>query len=362
MTTKVVENSTKIENLRHKIGQMLFVGFHEAEVNENSEIIKLIQKHNLGGVIYFDYYSFNKSYKRNIRSPQQLAALTNALQTHAPTPLFIGADIEGGRVNRLKKSYGFDSEIPSYFALGERNDLQHTYLAALKLSILMKSVGINLNFSPVMDLAFRRSPIIGDLERSFSNDPEVVYNHCCEVIKAHTENDIISVGKHFPGHGSARADTHKGFVDVTETWIEEELEPFRLAIENGKIDSLLIAHTVNKQIDPEYPATLSYKTQTELLREKMGFNGVIMSDDIDMYALKSNFSLEDIVTKFINAGGDVILACNGTEQDLTKIDKIIDIIVEKIEAGIIPVQRINESYQRIMQMKEKYIFSPEIDI
>lgn len=360
--TFTLQNNDKIEHLRHKIGQMLFVGFHDSAVTEESEIVKYIKEYNLGGVIYFDYYSYQKSYNRNIRSPKQLLTLTRALQTYAPTPLFIGADVEGGKVNRLKKSYGFDSEIPSYFALGERDDLKHTYLSALKLSILMKSVGINLNFSPVMDLSFRRSPIIGDLERSFSNDPESVYNHACQVVKAHTENDIISVGKHFPGHGSARSDSHKGFVDVTDTWLEKELEPFELAIKNKSMDSLLVAHTFNKNIDDELPASLSYKTQTVLLREKMGFKGVIVSDDIDMHALKSNYSLEDIVTKFINAGGDVLLVGNGHDHDISKIKDIIDIIVKNIENGVISPQRINESYQRIMQMKEKYIYSPEIDI
>lgn len=358
--TQQKTTAQKIDNLRHKIGQMLFVGFHDSEITENSEIVKLIQKYNLGGVIYFDYSMYKKSYDRNIKSPQQLSKLTKTLQDNAPTPLFIGADVEGGKVNRLKQDYGFDSEIPSYFALGERDDLEHTYLAALKLSILMKSVGINLNFSPVMDLAFRRCPIIGNLGRSFSHDPQVVYKHCCQVIKAHTENDIASVGKHFPGHGSARADTHLGFVDVTETWIEEELEPFRLAIENNAVDSLMVAHTFNKKIDADLPASLSYKTQTELLRDKMGFKGVIMSDDIDMHSLSRNFSLEDIVTKFINAGGDVILACNGEERDLSKINKIMDIITKKVECGEISAQRINESYQRIMQLKEKHLFSPEI--
>ena len=362
MITDSQQNNVKIEHLKHKIGQMLFVGFHEAVVDENSDIVKYIQKYNLGGVIYFDYYSYEKSYNRNIRSPKQLLELTRSLQKFAPTPLFIGADIEGGRVNRLKKSYGFDSEIPSYFALGERNDIQHTYLAALKLAILMKSVGINLNFSPVMDLSFRRSPIIADLERSFSNDPDVVFAHCSAVIKAHNENDIISVAKHFPGHGSARSDSHKGFVDVTETWIEQELEPFKLAIENQSVDSILIAHTFNKKLDEDYPASLSYKTQTELLREKMGFKGVIVSDDIDMHALKSNYPLEEIVTRFINAGGDVLLVGNGHDVDISKTEEIINIIFDKVQSGEISAHRINESYQRIMQMKEKYIYSPEMDI
>jgi beta-N-acetylhexosaminidase len=356
-----IETNTKLEHLRHKIGQMLFVGFHDSKVDEDSDIVKNIQKHNLGGVIYFDYYSYEKSYNRNIRSPKQLATLTKTLQEFAPTPLFIGADIEGGKVNRLKKSYGFDSEIPSYFALGERDNLQHTYLAALKLAILMKSVGINFNFSPVMDLSFRRCPIIGDLERSFSNNPETVYRHCREVIKAHNENGIISVGKHFPGHGSARSDTHMGFVDVTDTWVEYELKPFEHAINNKKLDALLVAHTFNKRLDEDYPATLSYKTQTELLREKMGFKGVIISDDIDMFALRNNYSFEEILTRFINAGGDVLLIGNGHDKDLSRIEKAIDIIVQKVEDGIIPVCRINESYQRIMQMKEKYIFSADIE-
>ncbi|HAG52779.1 MAG TPA: glycoside hydrolase family 3 [Alphaproteobacteria bacterium] len=360
MTDYNTTANSKLDHLKHKIGQMLFVGFHSAVVNEDSDIVKYIQKYNLGGVIYFDYYAYLKSYDRNIKNPDQLKHLTKKLQEFAPTPLFIGADVEGGNVNRLKAKYGFNLQVPTYLEMGSRDDLQQTYLEALKISIILKSIGINTNFAPVMDLDID-SPIITKFERAFSDDPEKVYKHCAEVIRAHSENDVISVSKHFPGHGSTKGDTHEGFVDATDTWQEKELVPFQTGIDEKTLDCVIVAHLFNKHLDPENPATLSHKIITELLREKMGFKGVVVSDDIDMYALKHNYSLEEIVVKFINAGGDIILMGNNHDNDLSQIENVINIIVEKIEEGVIPAQRINESYQRIMQMKEKYIFSPEIN-
>ena len=241
-----------------KIGQMILAGFRDDKLKDKNPIVADIHERYLGGVVLFDYDVAMQKYKRNIKSPKQLQELDADLLAASPVPpLLISVDQEGGRINRLKPAYGFPPSYSEQY-LGTLNDLGFTHECAETTAQTLKSVGINLNLAPVVDLNVNPdNPIIGYYERSFSADPDIVTAHALEVIKAHHEYGVLTTLKHFPGHGSSTGDSHLGFVDVTDTWAPVELEPFRNIIQAGMCDVVMTAHIFNAHLDPDYPATLS---------------------------------------------------------------------------------------------------------
>ena len=336
--------------LQTKIGQMLLFGFRGMSADESSSIVQHIQAGRVGSVILFDYDVKNKEYKRNIESPEQVKALIDSLQAHTKTPLIVSIDQEGGRVLRLKPNYGFPY-IPSAFYLGQLNNLDSTRYYADLNSRNMASLGINLNFAPVVDLNIERdSGVIGHLERSFSDDPKIVTQQAQAVVKAHLANGVIPVLKHFPGHGSARNDSHKGMTDVTDTWSEVELEPYRRIIGQGYGGAVMTAHVYNENIDDKYPATLSKKA-ISILRDSIGYDGVIFSDDMQMEAIASEYGLEEAIVLCINAGVDVLCFGNNLGYDEQIPNKFQAIVLKAVEEGKIQPERIEEAYRRVMRLK-----------
>jgi beta-N-acetylhexosaminidase len=258
--------------LKKMIGQMLIVGFDGTKIDKNSQIVKDMQEYNLGGVILFDVNYHDRSRQKNITSPAQLHKLTDDLRRFSPTPLFIAIDQEGGKVARLKAKYGF-IKIPSASAVSKMplNRAKSIYQTQ---SQMLQENGINMNFAPVVDLRMNpKNRVIVGLERSYGKDPQKVAAYASLVMDEQTKHNIISVLKHFPGHGSSLGDSHKGFVDITNTWSKKELAPYRILIQAHKADAIMTAHVFNKNLDAKYPATLSYKVNTELLRKKLGFVG-----------------------------------------------------------------------------------------
>ena len=313
-----------------------------------------IREHRIGGVILFDQEMADTSTKRrNIESPAQVKELVAYLQAQAPTPLLVSIDQEGGRVNRLKPDYGFPESV-SHEELGRIGDPAETYRHADQTAQTLASLGINLNLAPVVDLdANPDNPIIKGKKRSFSADPEIVARHAAEFVKAHRAHGVLSCAKHFPGHGSAKGDTHLGLVDVTQTWHERELIPFRRLIEANLCDALMSAHVFNAKLDPERPATLSRAVLTGILREKLGFRGVVLSDDMEMKAISSHYGLEKSVPAAIEAGVDVLCFGNNMSFDAEIAGKAIGILERAVESGRISERRIDESYQRVQALKAK---------
>jgi beta-N-acetylhexosaminidase len=348
--TKQAEVETEITNspsLEEKIGQMIMVGFRGLDVN--SKVIEDIRKRHVGGILLFDYDTPSKNPERNIKSPLQVRRLTKALQSYADTPLLISIDYEGGKVNRLKKKYGFPTTV-SHQYLGNKNNLAFTRKKATQMARTLSDLGINLNFAPVVDVNTNpKNPIIGKIGRSFSSNPSIVTKHAIEFIKAHRRHKILCALKHFPGHGSSTADSHLGIADVSETWSKMELEPFKNIIKAGQADSIMTAHVFNKTLDNKWPATLSKSTISGLLRQKLGHTGVVFSDDMQMRAIANEYGLETAVKKAIEAGVDILVIGNNIghfEPDIAK--KVTKIIKENISE-----QRIDESYQRILALKGK---------
>jgi beta-N-acetylhexosaminidase len=164
---------------------------------------------------------------------------------------------------------------------------------------------------------------------------------------------VLTALKHFPGHGSALGDSHAGFVDVTDTWSEVELEPFANIIAAGQADTVMTAHVFNANLDPDYPATLSHATITGILREQLGFDGVVYTDDMQMGAIRDNFGYEEAVRLAIGAGVDIIAVGNNLQYDPGIIGQTLDIIRAAVDAGDISEARIDESYARIMALKAR---------
>jgi len=327
--------------LKEKIGQMLIIGFNGAELNSDNPIVQSIQKQRIGGVILFDY---------NFRTKK----LTHQLQYYADTPLFVGIDYEGGKVNRLKEEYGFPKTLSAQ-KIGELSQ-EEAEKYANTMAETLKDAGINLNFAPSLDVNLNPdNPIIGKLERSFSSDPKKVADYAAVFLKAHQDHGVISVYKHFPGHGSSTGDTHTGFVDVTGTWQECELEPYKkLLLNSSDFSMVMTAHVVHYGLDPEgYPASLSFAMTKNLLREKLNFNGVVVTDDLQMKAVTDRYGTNDAIRLAINAGADILVFGNQLVSVPQNPEEIIETIYKDVIDGKISEKRIDQAYQRIMQLKSR---------
>ena len=344
--------TTQQVSLDVKIGQMLLVGFRGFTVNQSAPIVQDIQERHIGGIILFDYDVAHKKRERNIQSPAQVKALVEALQGYSNIPLLVAIDYEGGKINRLREQFGFPATF-SHQALGEKNDPAFTYEQATKMAQTLAKLGINLNFSPVVDVNTNPdNPVIGKLKRSFSAEPDIVTTHAFEYIKAHRRQNILCSPKHFPGHGSSVDDSHLGLTDVSETWAPLELEPYKKLIQAGKVDAIMTAHVFNNKLDPNDPATLSKPTITGLLREQLGFDGIVFSDDMQMKAITSHYGLETAVKKVIEAGVDILVIANNNGDFVPDIaERVFAIIKRLVQNGTFSEQRIEESYQRILRLK-----------
>ncbi len=346
-------NASEIPNdaiLKKMIGRMLIVGFNEQSVTKDTEIVKDMQKYHLGGVILFDRYFSDRTKTKNIRSPKQLKALTSSLQSFAKKPLLISVDQEGGKVARLKPAYGFEA-TPSAKVVSEM-DAYMTKRVYDNLAKTLQVAGINCNFAPVVDLAVNpQNRVIVGLKRSYSSEPKEVAKYAKIFMDSLGEKNIISVLKHFPGHGSSLEDSHNGFVDISETWSEIELEPYIELIHSGGVSMIMTAHVFNSYLDELYPATLSFKVNTELLRSKLGFDGVIVSDDLQMGAISEHYTLEEVVTLAINSGVDMLLFGNQLAKQDTH--ELVETILAQVKNGSIPMDRIAESNRKVEQLFTK---------
>ena len=339
--------------LEKKIAQMLLVGFRGTELDEANYVVRDIRTYGIGGVILFDKDAALGTYGRNITSPAQLKALTGSLQKLSATPLLIAVDQEGGNVCRLKERYGFPPTVTAQY-LGTLNNPAVTRACAESIATTLATHGLNVNLAPVVDLNVNPdSPAIGHYERSFSADPAVVLTHSRLFVEAHDRKGIASGLKHFPGHGSATTDSHLGFVDVTDTWSETELEPYRALVDEGKCHLVMTAHVFQRHIDADLPATLSKPFVTGLLREQLAFDGVVVTDDLQMQGLTQFFDYETIVEKAILAGVDVILVSNNLSYDPEVVPKTLRHVRSLIEAGKLTEERIDQSYQRILALKSR---------
>lgn len=353
-TSSSSDSNKKPVSLDEQIGQMLLVGFRGLSIDSSEHIRKDIQQHKIGGIILYEYDVPSKTRPRNIQSSNQVKLLVKDLQKASANKLFVAIDEEGGRISRFKTDYGFPATRSAQY-LGALNQEDSTRHWASVIASQLKEHGVNLNFAPVVDLNTNpESPAIGKLERSYSKNPDVVATHAGYVVDEHRKQKVLTCVKHFPGHGSALADSHKGFTDVTKSWIEEELKPYKTLIKSSGCDMVMTAHVYNKKLD-DLPATLSSKVMEDILRKKFGWKGVIISDDMQMGAIAQHYGLETALEKSINAGVDVLIFSNNIpgEYDPNIVSKAVKTIKELVYSGKIKDERIREAYDRIMTLKQR---------
>lgn len=335
------------DSLDIKIGQMILVGFQGTSVDE--KVLEEVRQGKVGSIILFE---------KNIPPQNSFIALkkiTWAYQQVAPIPLFIAIDQEGGRVNRLKDKYGFPKSITAA-AMGKSPTLDSVRFYGEATAATLSGLGINMNFGPVVDLASNPdNPIIAKYGRAFSANEDSVILMAKEFIKEHHKYGVLTALKHFPGHGSSKDDTHLGIADVTNTWEERELKPYKVLIDSGFADAVMTSHIVNRKLDKSgNPGTLSTDILTGILRKDLRFEGVIFTDDMQMQAITKHYGLEEAIKLAINGGVDIMTFSNNIqESDERTVDMVHAIILKMVEAGEIKRERINESFNRIMKLKRQ---------
>ncbi len=337
------------------IGQMLMVGFRgdgEEYLDDLDYVQDLISTGKVGGVILFETEMEHRGVPRNITSPRQLRALTEALQAKAPIPLFIAVDQEGGWVQRLKPKWGFKN-WPSAYRMGHMSD-QEVKLVGYEMGEELAEAGINLNMAPSLDVNVNpESPAIGGVGRSFSGDPDLVADKGRAYMQGLNAAGVAGCFKHFPGHGSALADTHMGAADVTDTWREYELNPYDELINMPGAYCVMVAHVFHRELSGGRPATLSQEIIGGLLRQKLGWQGVVISDDMQMDAIAMHHKLEEALLLGVQAGMDIFIFGNNMHYDKTIGDKAYAALLALHRSGRISEERIEESYHRIMELKKR---------
>lgn len=370
------QSAVSLASLDQEIGQMIMIGFHGTDPKDSEVklVAKQIQQGQIGGVILFSYNIKNPSQLKKLmnyiksQTPQETSATKASrgdhdfnLRAHYKIPLFIAVDQEGGKVQRLSSKNGFD-DFPSAKTVGNLtlSQAENIYQA---MAVMLDKAGFNFVFGPVVDLDYDSpSAVIGGLERSYSKDPKKVVQYAKIYIKAMHAQHILTALKHFPGHGSARGDTHNNLTDITKTWSKTELIPYENLIRSNQVDAVMTAHLINQSLDPNYPATLSKIILNHYLIKLWQFNNIIISDDLHMGAILKNYGLREAIIRSIKAGINILIfsnnpaAAKGVDNftpDPNLPDKIIAIIKQAVKTGEISREAIHQSYLKIIKLKQK---------
>lgn len=326
--------------LDEKIGQLLIVGFEGTYVDE--DITDLIKNKYLGGIIFF---------RNNVESLSGVISLTNELRglnSENKVPLFISVDEEGGLVSRVPNEF---IKIPSAEYIGAFDNKGKCYELGSIIAEELKVMGYNMDYAPVLDiLSNHNNTVIGN--RAFGNNAETVSRLAVNTMKGIQDKGVISVVKHFPGHGDTTVDSHYG-LPLVEKNLDElkalEFIPFENAIKNGA-DAIMVSHILLENVDSDNPASMSKIIISDILRNDMNFKGVVVTDDMTMGAIVENYDIGEAAVKSINAGSDIVLVCHGYDNEI----KVFNSIKEAVNNGTISEERLNESVYRILSLKKKY--------
>ncbi|MEG0773437.1 beta-N-acetylhexosaminidase [Clostridium sp.] len=332
--------------LGEKIGQMFVVGVDGYNLNDSTK--SLIENYKVGGVILF---------RNNIQDSNQLLQLLNSVKEANlinKIPLFLSVDEEGGRVSRMPQGL---KKIPTNKIIGEIDNKDFSYNIGRTIAGEVRSYGFNMDFAPVLDVNSNpNNPVIGD--RAFGANPNIVTRLGIETMKGFQTEEVIPVVKHFPGHGDTSVDSHIGLPTVNNDLkrLESfELIPFEEAIKN-KADAIMIAHILLPELDKDNPSSMSKVVITDILRDKLKFHGVVITDDMTMGAIMENYNIGEAAIKSVKAGTDIVLVCHGYDREV----EVINTLKEAVAKGDISEERINESVYRILKLKNKYNLKDEL--
>ena len=336
----------KIEelSLEEKIGQLFMVGLEE---KTNEDITNLIQNNKIGGVVL---------YKKNYHTYEEMLSYINNIKkinSKNSVPIFISIDQEGGRVNRMPPEI---SNLKSATKLASTNSIEIVKESGKIIGEMLNKTGISMDYAPVLDIRkFKEKHAIGD--RCYGENIEDVSKYGIEVMKEMQNKGVIPVIKHFPGHGLTQKDSHFRIPKITEkieVLEKEDMVPFENAIKQNA-EAIMVGHLIIKDVDKKYPASLSKEVIQKYLIQKYNYKGLIITDDLKMMAIQLHYNMKTAVIKAIEAGNDIIMI----GMSYKKINKIIKFIVKKVKKGELSIDRINESVEKIIRMKEKYKLQDE---
>jgi beta-N-acetylhexosaminidase len=329
------------------IGQHMIIGISGPALTADEK--KFIIDNNVAGIVLF---------ARNLSEPKQIHDLCAEIQSlrHQmleKLPFFIGVDMEGGRVARLKAPF---TQWPPLKTLGDLDNATVTFHFSNKMGQELQAVGINLDFAPCVDVFTNpKNTVIGD--RAISSDPEMVAKHASALVRGYIKSNIISCAKHFPGHGNTLIDSHED-LPVEETDLQRlenlELIPFKRSFK-ARVEMVMTAHILYKKVDPEWPATLSETFLKKILREQCRYRGLIITDDLDMKAMAKHYDRKQIPVRALQAGADLLLYCNEPASPPAAIDAI----VEAVAQGQLKKADLENSYKRIVELKKEKIPHPD---
>ena len=332
---------TQLENmsLAEKAGQVVICGLKGYEID--SDVTTLIQDSKVGGVILF---------AKNIKDSTQLATITNSIKnlSNPEIPPIIAIDEEGGMVTRMPSDI---ESMPSAYSIAQTGNTDLCYQSGEIIGKQLNALGLSTGFSPVLDIWSNPDNMIIS-SRAYGTTPEDVSTYATQAMLGLKSQEVIPVGKHFPGHGDTLDDSHYSLPVITKT--KSELEsyefiPFKTAIDNG-IPAIMVGHLLCTDIDSTYPASLSKTMVTGILKTELGFNGVVFTDDLTMDAIDNQYSVEDAGVMALNAGCDMLLVCHGYDNATNTINNIIS----AVENGTLSESRLNDAVYRILKLKSEY--------
>ncbi len=352
IATTLISCGTPTPTIEQLAPKLLIVGVDGTALSDTNPIIEDIHS-GISGVILFERNIAKPDESDPSKSKERLKEFITDMQSLRQDPLLISIDQEGGYVNRLKTKYGF-RPMPSQRSVAEElsksGSTEHAQRAAATIAEELASIGVNLNFSPCVDVDINPTcPVIGRFERSFSADARVVTELAKVYIEEHHKRGLLTSLKHFPGHGSSVNDSHLGLTDITESWQpERELQPYRDIILDDKCDMVMVSHLFNRDIDPNYPASLSRPTIYSLLRGVLRWDGVVITDDMQMKAIVDHYGFEEAVTLALNAGVDLFIVGGNIRRERYSVrERFVKIISDGVKSGRISEERVRESAARI---------------
>lgn len=332
--------------LEQMIGQMLLLGFigSAPDTPGAQGVAEHLSNRRVGGVLFL---------RHNARSREGAEGSAALFRAADPTA-WMAIDQEGGLVQRLSRDLGYTwipraSQVVEEYGLDGAEGLYATGARELK------AAGFNMNLAPVADVHEDGNAVIGRHGRAYGTNAAAISAYASRFIDAFNAEDVACVIKHFPGHGRSRGDSHDGFVDITATWSETELDPFARLIDSGHAKFVMGGHLTHQTLDPTgVPVTFSRPILTGLLRERLGYTGVIMTDDLDMGAIRSHYEQRSAVIQSIQAGNDVIMMSNSAAPNMDLPQQFVSWVMQAIEAGELLEDEIVQSYWRIMAAKARF--------
>ncbi|MEM6664911.1 MAG: glycoside hydrolase family 3 N-terminal domain-containing protein [Pseudomonadota bacterium] len=336
-------------NLETMIGQMLLVGFVGAGMSSSwsQKLVTQLRAGEIGGVMFL---------KHNVKSRSGAIEMAKAMRSSgAAVPGFTSLDHEGGAVQRLSSRKGY-TNLPSARDVATRKSPDQARALYRTAAQELSASGFNFNLAPVVDLAVNpRNPVIAKHGRAYSRDPKTVVAYAGAFIDAHREAGVITSIKHFPGHGSSNADSHDGFVDISKTWAQSEVEPFRQLAASGRAKSVMTGHLYHKSFTDggNAPVTFSRKAVHDTLRKRLGYQGVVVTDDLDMGAIRRRYNLTDALVRAIAAGHDIVMMSNSAKPDPDLPARAIEAVLKAVADGRIDEAEIAKSYRRIIGLKRR---------